>query len=115
MNSIYNILDGINSITWLLIAIAILVLSIAHLLIEGLKIECQPFDEIDEELYKIDTFYIFRDHYGYVIKDDNCMAKRFDENEANLFAKQNPSYEIKLITPAHRCGVEDWQVAENYF
>ena len=76
----------------------------------GFAIKDVP-DELDPE--NIDNTYIFKDCHGYLILDENNKnVRKFTFIQAKEFAKENPSYLVKLLDPNYDTI---WEIAETYF
>lgn len=83
---------------------------VAYYIGNGFNINDTP-DELDPD--NIDNIYIFKDFHGYLILDsDKKNVRKFTFIDAKEYAKENPSYLVKLVDPNYDTI---WEVAETYF
>lgn len=94
--------------TYTLLLLIIIIGGIVGMIAYSFKKATVIHDYLDPE--HIDDVYIFRDFHGYDIMKDDNHVKLFTFLEAKEFAKENPSYHVKLNN-----FDSEWEVAETYF
>lgn len=92
----------------LLMILGTIIIIFIYFFFKGCKYTTDTPEYLDPE--HINDVYIFRDFHGYDIVNENNKTRFFTFREAKEFAKENPSYHVKLND-----FDAEWEIAETYF